>query len=146
QLFADRAQRKAALLAEDASRLAAEQGLPATVRWLETLKATCTATRQRLGRELAAYAERKKRQDEALGQRKEEWLTLLSSEVEEVGEVARRFLLLAGSVLLAGVTLWFLDIPATSLVGLVTLVLFVLLVLRTARPTWRRLRLTRRTT
>ena len=60
QLFTDRAQRKAALLAEDASRLAAEQGLPATVRWLETLKATCTATRQRLGRELAAYAERKK--------------------------------------------------------------------------------------
>jgi hypothetical protein len=146
QLFTDRAQRKAALLAEDANRLAAEQGLPATVRWLETLKATCTATRQRLGRELATYTERKKRQDEALGQRKEEWLTLLSSEAEELGEVARRFLLLAGSVLLAGVALWFLDIPATSLVGLVTLVLFVLLALRTARPLWRRLRLTRRTT
>jgi hypothetical protein len=146
QLFTDRAQRKAELLAEDASRLAAEQGLPATVRWLETLKATCTATRQRLGRELATYAERKKRQDEALGQRKEDWLTLLSNEAEEVGEVARRFLLLAGSVLLASVALWFLDIPATSLVGLVTLVLFVLLALRTARPLWRRLRLTRRTT
>ena len=146
QLFTDRAQRKAELLAEDASRLAAEQGLPATVRWLETLKATCTATRQRLSRELATYTERKKRQDEALGQRKEDWLTLLSNEAEELGEVARRFLLLAGSVLLAGVTLWCLDIPATSLVGLVTLVLFVLLALRTARPLWRRLRLTRRTT
>ena len=91
QLFTDRAQRKAELLAEDASRLAAEQGLPATVRWLETLKATCTATRQRLSRELATYTERKKRQDEALGQRKEDWLTLLSNEAEELGEVARRF-------------------------------------------------------
>ncbi|MBI3911528.1 MAG: hypothetical protein HY320_11425 [Armatimonadetes bacterium] len=146
QLFTDRAQRKAELLAADATRLATEQGLPATVRWLETLKAACTATRQRLGRDLATYAGRTQRHQEALGQRKEDWLTLLSSEAEEVGEVARRFLLLAGSVLLAGVALWLLDIPATSLVGLVTLVVFVLLALRTARPLWRRLRLTRRTT
>lgn len=146
QLFTDRAQRKAALLAEDASRLAAEQGLHATVRWLDTLKATCTATRQRLGRELATYTERKKRQDEALGQRKEDWLTLLSHEAEELGAVARWFLVLAGCVLLASMALWFLDIAATSPVGLVTLVLFVLLALRTARPLWRRLRLTRRTT
>lgn len=146
QLFTDRAQRKAALLAEDASRLAAEQGLHATVRWLETLKATCTATRQRLGRELATYTERKKRQDEALGQRKEDWLTLLSNEAEELGAVARRFLVLAGCVLLASMALWYMDIAATSPVGLVPLVLFVLLALRTARPLWRRLRLTRRTT
>jgi len=146
QLFADRARRKAQLLEEDAARLAMEQGLPATVRWVETLKAACTETRRRLGRDLATYAERKKRHQEVLGQRKEEWLTLLSSEAEELGEVARRFLLLAGGVLLAGVALGFLHIPATSLVGLATLVLFVLLAVRTARPLWRRLRLIRRAT
>lgn len=146
QIFADRAQRKAQLLEEDATRLATEQGLPATVHWLETLKAACTETRQRLGQALATYAKRKKLHDEALGQRKEAWLTLLSSEAQEMGEVARRFLLLAGGVLLAGVALWFLHIPATSLVSLATLVLLVILAWRTARPLWRRLRLNRRTT
>lgn len=146
KLFTDRARRKAQLLEEDAARLATEQGLPATVHWLETLKAACSETRQRLGQALATYAERKKRHDEALGQRKEAWLTLLSSEAQEMGEVARRFLLLAGGVLLAGVALWFLHIPATSLVSLATLVLLVILAWRTARPLWRRLRLNRRTT
>lgn len=146
QLFTDRARRKAQLLEEDAARLTTEHGVPATVHWLETLKAACTETRQRLGQALATYAERKKRHDEALGQRKEAWLTLLSSEAQEMGEVARRFLLLASGVLLAGVALWFLHIPATSLVSLATLVLLVILAWRTARPLWRRLRLNRRTT
>lgn len=146
QIFAERAQRKAEILAEEATRLAMAQGLRATVRWLETLQTACTATRQRLSRELTTYTARTQRHQEALGQRKEAWLTLLSSEVEELGEVARRLLLLAGVVLLAGVALWALHIAATSLVGLATLGLFSVLALRTARPLWRRLRLARRTT
>ncbi len=145
-LFTERSQGKAQILAAEASRLAVEQGVPATLRWLETLKQECTEARRRSGRELNTYAGHKKRQLEDLKKHKEAWVALLSSDTEELGEIARRLLLLASGVLLTGCILWFLNIAATSIVGLGIGVLCAFLAWRTTQPLFRRLRLSKRIT
>jgi hypothetical protein len=145
-IFVERAQSKAQILAAEAVRLATEQGLPATVQWLESLKQECTESRRRNGREFSTYSGRKQRQSDDLHQRKETWIALLNSDTEEMNETTRRFLLLAAGMLLTGCLLWFLNIAATSIAGLAAGVICTFLVWHTARPLLRRLRLSKRIT
>ncbi len=146
QIFAERARKKAEIVEGEAARLAAERGIPAAVKWLEVRKVECDALRKLRGQELARDTHRKKRQADTLEEIKEEWARLLGEEEWDPKDVAKRFLMLAGGVLLAGVVLWLLSLPVNSLGGLIGMTLTVLLTLHTARPIFHRLRRSRRLT
>lgn len=144
KIFADRAVRKAEILEEEACRIASAQGLPAADRWLEALKGECSGRRNEIGPEVGRYIERKRRQSANLETLKEGWAQFLGTNEPEMGEVARRFLVLAGGALVVGLLLWFLAIPANSVISLALGVIAILLALRTAVPIFRRLWLSKR--
>lgn len=140
QIFADRALKKARIIEEEAERLAAEQGLPAASKWLEGRKVECDALHKIRAQELVGYGNRKKRQSDALDETKEDWTRLLGEEEFDPKGVARRFLLLAGGLLIIAVGLWILSIPINSLGGLAGAALFFLLAFLAARPIFLHLR------
>jgi hypothetical protein len=146
KMFATRAQQKADIIQDEAARIAADHGLTAAIRWLEALKHECEGSRKRIGQQLTAFTERKRKQVEALGQTKDQWADLLKKDDAEMGNVVRRFFLLAAGVLIAGYALWFFTIPVTSLIGMAAVVTFIALAVLTTRPLFTRLHLNKRTT
>jgi len=145
-VFSERAACKAAIAQEEASRTAAERGLPAVTRWIESLKEQCDQARSMTARDLAKFSEQRKRQLKGISGLKEDWTKLLTRDDGDVTSMARRFLVLAGAVLLLGYGLWALAIPVNSVGGMVAVALTILVALMTARPLFRRLRFSRRTT
>ncbi len=145
EIFIERAKRKAEIIKEEAFQIASEKGIPATIKWLGSLIKECSQVRKLLGEDVIRYDRRKKKQKNVLESLKEDWSVLLmkSSISAEPLYVARKFLLLAGIVLLIGLGLWILNIPVNSILGVTGSIIVVLLALKMSWPLFKNVGLSR---
>lgn len=145
KIFDNRAHLKAKIAEEEATRIAANKGIPSAIGWLEGVQSDCEEARKVLGQELQGYENRRKRQKGALEELKEEWVSTLSDDLNmEPRRVARKFLFLAALVLLVGMGLWLASIPLNSILGALAAVIVTLLGLRVSWPIFSLIRLAKR--
>jgi|GEM_PF-3414594 len=147
-IFEKRAAKKAEIIRDKAVRLAVEDGIPSTVKWLQCLKEECGRVSKVLGQEVLRYERRKEKQKTLLEDLKEDWgkhLTKVTEMSVEPQHVARNFLVMAGIVLLVGLGLWILSIPVNSILGVAGVVVAVLVALKISWPLFRYLGMSRQT-
>jgi len=136
--FKERANAKAEVIEEEVSAISMEKGIPSAINWLNDRKKECEDARKALDDELNKIARRKQKQKEEIELNKEDWNNLLVEWSDSNDHNApRNFLFLGGTILVVGSIIWFLNIPITSLIGIVTITVAALLGLNFARPVFR---------
>ncbi len=147
EIFHERVQGKAEIIKKKAFRLASENGVPSTIKWLHTLNEECSHTSKLLGHDVVRYDKRKEKQKAVLEELKEDWNDLLTSASEVNTEpqfVARNFLIMAGIALLIGLGLWILSIPFNSVLGVIGGIIAVLVALKISWPLFKHLGISRK--
>ena len=142
--FNERGKAKDKVIRDEAIIIASEKGIPFALRWLKTLKNECEIARKAVQDEFNGYIKRKQRQKHNLEALKEEWIEVLGKHVDYDGHnVARKFLFLAGAILLLGLGLWYFNINVNSIAGIAGTCIVTLIGLKFVLPIFRHLSLSR---
>lgn len=147
KIFHERAKGKAEIIKEKAFNLASEKGIPGIIRWLQDLKEECSHASKSIGQDVVRCDQLKKKHKVALEELKEEWNEFLTKASEgniEPQNVARNFLLMAGTVLLIGLGLWVLSIPVNGILGVAGGAIAILVALKISWPLFKHLGISRK--